>query len=302
MANYDLHEFIDDEGNVYNFSDDEAQRVASSALDLAEKTRLAANGIGETCEGYVWLGANIATKFAEEIGSTDPITWLKNRASAGNFDGLEIGMYLPVTLNDGKNTQMKYQISGFDQYYGVGDTVNGHMITLVPAIVYPENVKFNSTNDNNGSADETTPWRNSELFEWMNTTFYNYLPAAWKSALKDIRVYQAIRYSESGKLTDDNGGAWISLGKVWAPSEIEVWGSWRRGTSLNTPTGIACTDKKLPIFENGRTVIRSRIYWWVRVACAGSSSHACFVHNYGNSNANAATYEWVRPLPCFHIG
>lgn len=302
MANYDLHEFIDDEGNVYIFSDDEAQRVASSALDLAEKTRLAANGIGETCEGYVWLGANIATKFAEEIGSTDPITWLKNRAAAGNFDGLEIGMYLPVTLNDGKNTQMKYQIAGFDQYYGVGDTVNGHMITLVPAIVYPENVKFNSTNDNNGSADETTPWRNSELFEWMNTTFYNYLPAAWKSALKDIRVYQAIRYSESGKLTDDNGGAWISLGKVWAPSEIEVFGSTRVSSSHNKPTIIACTDRQLPIFESGRTVIRSRAAWWGRLAAAGSSTYVCCVSYTGASTCYAASTASIRPLPCFHVG
>ena len=81
MATYDLNEFVDDEGNIYNFSDDEARRIASSALDLAEETRLAANGIGETCEGYVWLGENIATKFAEEIGSTDPITWLKQRAA-----------------------------------------------------------------------------------------------------------------------------------------------------------------------------------------------------------------------------
>ena len=302
MATHDLNQFVDDEGNIYNFSDDTARATASNALDLAEVTRLSANGIGKNVSNYVWLGENIATKFADDIGSTDPITWLKNRASAGNFEGLEIGMYLPVTLNDGKNTVMNYQIAGFDTYYGVGDTVNGHMITLVPAGTYPEYVKFNETNANNGSADETTPWRNSHLFDWMNTTFYNYLPTAWKNALKDIRVYQAIRYSAEGNLTNDNGGAWINLGKVWAPSEIEVWGSVRLGTPHNTPTLIACTDKKLPIFENGRTVIRSRITWWERVAACGSSTYACYVNHYGNANYYAATIEWVRPLPCFHIG
>ena len=302
MATHDLNQFVDDEGNIYNFSDDTARATASNALDLAEVTRLSANGIGKNVSNYVWLGENIATKFADDIGSTDPITWLKNRASAGNFEGLEIGMYLPVTLNDGKNTVMNYQIAGFDTYYGVGDTVNGHMITLVPAGTYPEYVKFNETNANNGSADETTPWRNSHLFDWMNTTFYNYLPTAWKNALKDIRVYQAIRYSAEGNLTNDNGGAWINLGKVWAPSEIEVWGSVRLGTPHNTPTLIACTDKKLPIFENGRTVIRSRIAWWGRVAACGSSTGACYVGSNGTASCNAATDGWVQPLPCFHIG
>ena len=302
MATYQINQFSDDAGNVYDIQDDTARATANKGLDIAEATRLAANGIGKTCENYVWLGENIAEKFADEIGSTDPITWLKNRASAGNFEGLEVGMYLPVTLNNTSHTVMKYQIAGFDQYYGVGDTVNGHMITLVPAIVYPENIKFNEENKNNGTAENKSTWKASALYTWMNETFYGYLPTAWKNALKDIRVYNPTRFSEGTTLTDDAGGEWMSLGKVWAPSEIEVWGSVRVGSPQNKPTLIACTDRQLPIFENGRTVIRSRASWWERCAAAGSSASGCCVSASGYSGCGSATDGNVRPLPCFHIG
>ena len=301
MATYDLHEFADEQGNVYDFTDDTAQATANSALALAEATRDVANGIGASVSSYVWLGRNLATQFATEIGSTEPITWLKNRASSADFDGLEIGDYLPVTLNNGSSTVMNYQIAGFDTYYGTGDTTNGHMITLVPAIVYPEYVTFNETATNNGTEEETSPWLASGLYTWMNETFYGYLPSAWQSALKNIRVYNPIRYSSSGTLTDDNGGKWMDLGNIWAPSEIEVWGSWRRGTSLNTAS-IACMDKQLPIFQNGRTVIRSRYGWWERVAASGSSSGVCYVSGLGHSSSSSATFASVRPVPFFHIG
>lgn len=302
MATYDMHQFTDESGNVYNFTDDDAQTTADAASANAEGTRRTANGIGLTYTNYVGLGRNLATEFASEIGSSDPVTWLKNRAAKGNYSGLQIGDYLTCVLNNTAHTSMNYQIAGFDQYYGVGDTPNGHHITLVPAIVYPENVKFNETDANNGTADEPSPWLASGLYKWMNETFYGYLPDAWKGALKNLRVYSQTRYSASGTLTDDNGGKWMDLGLVWAPSEIEVWGSWRRGTSLNTPVGIPCTDRKLPIFEGGRTVIRSRYYWWERVAASGSAAGVCNVNNNGVSNAYLASNDGIRPLPCFHIG
>ena len=302
MATYDLHQFKDQEGNIYNFTDDDARATADAASDNAEATRRTANGIGLTSSNYVPLGRNLATVFASEIGSTDPITWLKNRAASGNFKGLQIGDYLTVVLNNTAHTSMNYQIAGFDQYYGVGDTINGHMITLVPASTYPDAVKFNEAGGNNGNADETSPWLASDLYDWMNETFYGFLPAAWQNALKNIRVYNPIRYSASGTLTDDNGGKWISLGKVWAPSEIEVWGSVRLGTPHNGETLMANTDRQIPIFANGRTPIRSRLTWWERCAASGSSANVCGCGHYGRSSYYSASYDAIRALPCFHIG
>lgn len=301
MANYETNLFKDKAGNTYDFSDPEARETAEEALAIAQGAARAGNGYGSTVSNYVPLGANLATKFAGEIGSTKPITWFKQRVQAHDFEGMDIFDYLPLTLNDGSNTLMNMQIGDFSTYYGVGDTVNGDMVTLVPDRVYPLNVKFNDTATNNGNSAETSPWLASDLYQWLNTTFYGWLPTEWKNALKDIRVYNQIRYASEGNLTNDNGGKWMNLGKVWVPSEIEVWGAVRRGTSLNEPIGIACTDKQFEIFAKG-PVIRSRAAWWERCAAAGSSSNVCYVGNGGHSYAGTAAYDGIRPLPCFHIG
>ena len=290
----DIYGFKDKAGNVYEGFNAAARAKLENAEASAELNRQASMN--------AYPGRNLATVFASEIGSTDPITWLKQRAVAKKTDGIRIGDYLPCALNNGKSTVLNYQVGSIDQYYNVGDTANGHHITLVPSEVYPEYIPFNTANANNGTADETNPWRASNLFRWCNETFYGYLPTAWKNALKDIRVYNPIRYSASGTLTDDNSGKWMNLGKVWVPSEIEVWGSVRLGTPHNVPVLIACTDRQLPIFEGGRTVVRSRSYWWERCPAAGSSTYVCYVSYSGHSNATLATSEWVRPLPCFHIG
>ena len=302
MATYDLNQFIDDDGNIYNFTDDDAQATADAALALATASSRTANGIGQTVSNYVQLGRNLATEFADEIGSTTIAAWLKNRVTQGKYSDLQIGDYVTIVLNNTAHTSMIYQIAGFDQYYGVGDTINGRMIAMVPAIAYPEAVKFNETSTNNGNADETSPWRASGLFEWMNETFLGYLPTEWQAVIKNIRVYNPVRYTNGSTLTADNGGKWMDLGKIWAPSEIEVWGAVRCSTSQNGETLMANTDKQLPIFENGRSVIRSRLHWWERSVAAASSAGACCVGSGGNAIYTSVTYEDVRPLPCFYVG
>ena len=302
MATYNVHQFVDDNGNVYNFTDDDAAATADAALALATASSRTANGIGQTVSNYVQLGRNLATEFAGEIGSTPVATWLKSRVTAGKYGDLQIGDYVTIVLNNSSHTSMIYQIAGFDQYYGVGDTANGRMIAMVPAIVYPEYVMFNTTANNNGNADETSPWRASNLFTWMNETFLGYLPTEWQAVLKNIRVYNPIRYTEGSTITADNGGKWMDLGKIWAPSEIEVWGAPRCSTPQNGATLMANSDRQLPIFANGRTVIRSRTAWWERSVAAGSPSGACAVGGDGTAAYRSATNASVRPVPCFYVG
>ena len=304
MATYAGTQFKDADDNIIEFTDPTARSKADAAALMGAATRHTANGIGDSISNYVPLGRDLSVLYASQIGGSNPWTWLKTIAASGKWDDydIQIGDYLPVTLNDGSNTKMIYQIAAFDLYYGVGDTINGHHITMVPAACYKDNILFNDTATNQGNETETTTWRASKLFKWCNEDFYGFLPSAVQGALKDLRVYQPIRYSAGNNLTDDNGGAWISLGKVWVPSEIEVWGSIRRGSQQNGTTGIACTDRQIPIFANGRTVLRSRALWWERVAASGSASTVCYVHSGGISAAYSATYTTIRALPCFHIG
>lgn len=267
----------------------------------ARVIRQVQQGTGQSVNNYVWLGRNIAELHKDAIGTQEPITWLKNIAAAGTFNqyDLQIGDYLECPLSDGKDTKMLYQIAGFDIYYGIEG--NGHMITLVPASCYSEKVPFNDTNTNQGTSTEKTPWRASNLFKWCNETFYNYLPTTWKSALKNIKMYQSVRYSTTN-LNNDSGGEWINIGFVWVPSEIEVYGCVRRGTQTSGPANIVCTDKHFPIFDNGRTTIRSQFNWWERVACADSVTHICYVWPSGAPSVTNADAKTLYPLPCIHIG
>lgn len=325
MTDYNASEFIDEEGNHYAFFDAQARALAQGAtatataadgkadtgLLLARSASDAANGTGRDHVDYVKLGRCIEDTFASEVSFTSVADWLGQRIAAadeGGYDDLCVGDYTTIGLANPAGTQMIYQIGGFDHYTGVGDgtSINPHMITMVPAVLYPDPIQFNPTNNNNGTAAEKIPFRASALFSWLNSTYKSYLPQAWRDHLLNVRLYQQIRYATSGSLTADNGGEWNNLGEIWVPDEIEVWGAVRLGSPQNGATLIANTSRQLPIFENGRTVIRcyngNRGGWWERAASAGGAALACYVASDGVAGGYNASGAAVRPLPCFHMG
>lgn len=325
MTEYDASKFTDEEGNIYNFFDEQARSIAQgatktakdadgkagSSLLLAERAHNVANGLGYATRDYVKLGRCIETTFASEVSFTSVPEWLAQRIAAadeGGYDDLDVGDYTTIALGNTGGTKLIHQIGGFDHYTGVGDgtLVNPHMITMVPAELYPDPIQFNPTNNNNGSAAEKQPFRASALFQWLNTTYKGYLPKEWRDHLLNVRLYQSIRYASSGGLTADNGGEWNYEGEIWVPDEIEVWGSVRLGTPHNGSTLIANTSRQLPIFENGRTVIRcyngNRGAWWERTASAGTATHVCYVSYGGNATSTYASNTALRTLPCFHMG
>lgn len=325
MTDYNSSEFIDEEGNHYTVVDAQARSLAQGAtatataadskadkgLLLARRAHDAANGLGRAKKDYVKLGRCIETTFGSEVGFTSVPVWLAQRIAAadeGGYDDLSIGDYTTIELGNTGGTQLIHQIGGFDQYTGVGDgtSINPHMITMVPAELYPDPIQFNPTNNNNGTASEKQPFRASALFQWLNTTYKGYLPQEWREKLLNIRLYQSIRYASSGGLTADNGGEWNYEGEIWVPDEIEVWGAVRLGTPHNGSTLIANTSRQLPIFENGRTVIRcyngNRSAWWERTASAGTATYACIVDYDGIAYGSYASGTGIRVLPCFHMG
>ncbi|MDO4290274.1 MAG: DUF6273 domain-containing protein [Eggerthellaceae bacterium] len=325
MSTHDAWQFTDEEGNLYNFFDKQAREIAQGATEAAEQAGKTAdsglmiatrahdtsNGLGRARKDYVKLGRCIEDTFASEVSFTSVPTWLAQRIAAadeGGYDDLDVGDYTKIQLLNPAGSEMIYQLGGFDHYTGVGDgdKINPHMLTMVPAVVYPDTVQFNPTNNNNGTATEKIPWRASALFAWCNGTFKGYLPQEWREKLLNVRLYMHIRQSGSGGLTADNGGEWNYLGEIWVPDEIEVWGSVRLGSPQNGATLIADTSRQLPIFENGRTVIRChngiRSNWWDRTASAGHATSACLVSIDGDASYTYASNTTLRVLPCFHMG
>ena len=200
-------------------------------------------------------GVNLTTKFASEIsGYSDVWTWLKARISANNFDGIHIGDYIPValsagTISDGSTTYtisaktLNAQIAGIDTYYGYSDTAVGHHIDFITTQTIGTNIKWNPTDNNNGTADVQYPWLASQIYACLNgvnnesTNAYNsakhgfnasnggvlqLLPSALQSKIVTKRLYMPKRYSASGLLTSSPAGGWDNAGKLWLPTEFEV--------------------------------------------------------------------------------
>ena len=256
-------------------------------------------------------GRSLASVFASEIGSTDVYTWLRNRARSANFAGLRIGDYIDVPITAGANVPsqtVRYRIGAIDHYYQCGDTAKGHHIVMVP--LAPVSVtgdkasntsylQWRDTNDNNGTAEEKHPYLVSKLHDWEINDFLPALPTALQNAIMAQRVLLEERYSSSGKLTEPSGWSWADLGKIWSPSEMEVygcpvWGS--KGYSVGF-------DSQFPIFtDTASRIVGGRVSWWLRSVMGGSSSSACDVLGTGAAGYNAPTSDWVRPLPCFLLG
>ena len=290
-------------GTAYNIKDTSARNTANAVTTAEEYDRQhAINAYG---------GRSLASVFANEIGSTDVYTWLRNRARSANFAGLRIGDYIDVPITAGANVPsqtVRYRIGAIDHYYQCGDTAKGHHIVMVPRA--PVSVtgdkasntsylQWRDTNDNNGTADEKHPYLVSKLHDWEINDFLPALPTALQNVIMAQRVLLEERYSSSEKLTESSGWSWADLGKVWSPSEMEVYGCPVWGTK-GYSVGF---DSQFPIFsDTASRIAGGRVGWWLRSVVGGSSSDACSVGSGGSANNNAPTYDWLRPVPCFLIG
>ena len=254
-----------------------------------------------------YAGRSLASVFAAEISAKGNIyAWLQSRVRSAVFTGLRIGDYMDVPTSDGKT--IRYRIGAIDPYLYCGDTSKGHHIVMVPSApvavsgdmaVNGSYIMWNATATNQGTAEAKNPYLCSQLHDWEINTFLPTLPSELQAVMMNHRVLLEERYSSSGALTESNSWSWQDLGKVWSPSEMEVYGCPVWGTK-GYSVGFDC---QFPIFADTAARINgTRVTWWLRSVMGGSSSSVCIVHGNGHASYIAATYTWVRPLPCFLIG
>ena len=293
----------------------------------------------------VYDGENLATKFASEIsGYTDIYAWLKARIYANNFTGIHVGDYFQYsqtaqTITDGNTTislpakTMTAKIMGIDTYYQYGDTAVPHHIDFITTTNIGVNIQWNPQNNNNGTADQENPWLASKLYACLNgvdnysTNAYNSIPHGYaitnssgsvlasmpanlQSAIVTKRQYMSKRYSNSGLLTAASGGVWGNMGKLWLPTEQEVYGqSIHSGGSKEANTGldrgIMGTPVQYPLFAgtagDRNKKLLGRASWWLASVPTGSSARACLVYSYGYAGAFDCANTAVGAPVCFRI-
>ena len=292
-------------GQPLNVIDDTARSNAQTALNNAEYNRQ--GQIGK------YGGQNIATILAGEIGSGSVYDALHKRAAAGNFAGLRVGDYIDVPLVSASavaaQQSVRFLLAHIDPYLYCGDNSKGHHIAFVASVpvavaktvtgvANDSFLMWNTTNTNQGTADQKCPYPNSNLKAW-ETAFEACLPEGLTKYLLTQRVLLEERYSASGALSDSNSWSWQDIGKVWSPSEMEVYGCPVWGTK-GYSVGFDC---QFDLFrDTAHRLNGTRDHWWLRSVMGGSSSDVCYVSYTGTAHCNSATNTWVRPRPGFLVG
>lgn len=235
---------------------------------------------------------------------------LQARIQAGNFKGIRIGDFKTITLTTGEKVVM--EVAGIDQNHRCGDIEIGHHIDFISRDCLAGTKVFNDTNTNNGTAAEPNPWRASKLFQTLNdeaTGVIATLPGDLKPCIIEKRALLESRYSAAGALESSTGWAWNNMGKLWLPTEVEVFGNtfWSDGDAGWTGGG-GC-NLQYPIFYGGaKHIIKgagnagSRCGWWEAAAQRQSSTRVCSVTHAGIAS-NTVAMDGVRSAPlCFRIG
>ena len=305
MANVNAERF-NVNGVSHEIIDSLARTNATTALNNAEYNR----------QGLIgkYPGQSLATLLAGEVsGSATIYDALHKRVQAANFSGMRVGDYIDVPLVSASNVaaqqSVRFLLAHFDPYCQCGDSAKGHHIAFIasaPVAVAKtvtgaandSHLMWNTANTNQGTADVKNPYLNSNLKAWEKL-FEACLPEGLTKYLLTQRVLLEERYSASGALSDSNSWSWQDIGKVWSPSEMEVYGCPVWGTK-GYSVGFDC---QFDLFrDTAHRLNGTRRHWWLRSVMGGSSSDVCCVNSYGTATCTSATNTWVRPRPGFLVG
>ena len=138
--------------------------------------------------------------------------------------------------------------------------------------------------------------------DYTNDGIYHYLPDWLKAVIIEKRFLLNERYSTSGVLSDENSWSWVNLGKLWFPTEVEVYGCPVWGSKGGYGLG---SSIQYPLFMGNMRRVKkrngSRNAWWLLSPTANTTSW-CFVISNGIANYFNASAGWIAAPVCFRIG
>lgn len=279
----------------------------------------------ELIDSTVYQGVDLTVKFANEIKNySDEWAWIKARITAGNYAGLHVGDYIPITCNNGY--KLNAQIAGMNTYTGYANPEVGNHIDFICKELWEDLHVMNKVDYNNGNANSPNPFLASDLNYWINSIsgpvpnsktdpavtvevdytadgILYYLPDKLKNQIITKRVMMPSRYTEGSVLTQDNSWDWQSIGKLWIPSEVEVYGMPCWGNNGYGAGGFV----QYPIFTGNmsrakkRCKSKDRYGWWLLSSLASNSTNFTYVGNSGYSNYISATIPRIATPVCFRI-
>ena len=180
----------------------------------------------------------------------------------------------------------------------VGDEIHdelttGERITYAVAHITEKEVLFVSKNCMeqrvkwSESGYNTGGFIRSSLCRYLNTTVWNILPEELKAVISERECLQIVEGKEERYPL-----------KLWLPTEYEVFeDDW---------ASEAKEGQQFEIFKDPRNRVKlageegGRATWWLLSVCAGYSTNACYVNNYGYASHNSCSTALRVPV-CFSI-
>lgn len=151
-----------------------------------------------------------------------------------------------------------------------------------------------------GGTSKTSPVK---LVDYTKDGIWSKLPEALKAVIVTKRALIPKRYSTSGVLSNNNDWGWQDMGKLWIPSEVEVYGCGVWANNALDKGGFV----QYPIFNCNMRRVKGlgdgggRHSWWLISAIAGNTSSFCNVTSNGYASTNGASVTWVGLPVCFRI-
>ena len=275
--------------------------IAPSQDAVFDALALKADKYAELDSDRLYDGVDLTTKFATEIaGYSDVWAWIKARITAVDYSGIHVGDYIPFLLGGTETIWAK--VAGIDTYYRTGDTELGHHIDFISKDCMATAYKWNETDTNNGTAVNAAPWMVSALKASLDGLVTS-LPAGLQAVIKDKRAFLETRYTSGSTLINSISNAWNNAGKLWVPTEYEIFGSINFGTKPFA-SGQAV---QYPIFANscksrvkGKGHNGTRDTWWTATPYSGTATYCCTLATNGYSNVASTSTALCVPL-CFRI-
>jgi len=293
-----------------------------TAADLA-----AAILIREQIDNRVYPGRDLTVLFADEIaGYSDEWAWIKARIVAGDYSGINVNDYIPVTFA-GTSLVNPMRIMGIDTYYDSGPSpAVGHHIDFISTRPWISPAPMNLVVTNVGLGDPATVWTSTNMYHYLNslagevpnntaipveTTTVDYtadgvyykLPQKIKDVIVDKYMYLVERKpSGTTRPTANTGVNYLSAGKVWLPTEFEVCGAVYGGDDKHS----LAMAVQYPLFAHSisnriKYYSGSRQVWMTMTPDGSSATNFIGISDAGRVAAYSAALS-RRPPVCFRVG
>ena len=290
-----------------------AVRYVAQTLQPAQQQQARAN-IGAQASlvhNYTYDGQDLSQLFTAAE--------LHQKVSSGDFSGIQNGDYWPITLTGSfkdyasgqtktlNNAVFKLE-ANINVYINYGDTPVANHILFCSRDLIPLTLQMRSGGTTWYDDSQTNPWLGSALYQTLNAS--DGLQAlvvatnigAYMYAGPNGNGMRFLLETKEPDATTATGWHWGGRGKIFLPTEREVWGqdiwsepTWDGGAAVQWPVFAGSLKHIIKGLGNGG----SRCNWWCQSSYAGSAADFALVTNLGHPYGTGAAAAWTSAPLCF---